>query len=145
MKSFSVSIRISARPEEIWAILTDAADYPSWNPTVEKVEGRIAPGQRVTVHAKISPGRAFPLSVTEFVPAKRMVWTGGLPFGLFTGERTFELTPSEGGVEFSMREAFRGLLSPLITRSIPDLQPSFEAFAAALKMRAEGLASSKGR
>ena len=108
MKSFSVSIRISARPEEIWAILTDAADYPSWNPTVEKVEGRIAPGQRVTVHAKISPGRAFPLSVTEFVPAKRMVWTGGLPFGLFTGERTFELTPSEGGVEFSMRESITG-------------------------------------
>jgi hypothetical protein len=36
-----------------------------------------------------------------------------------------------------MREEFRGLLAPLITRSIPDLQPAFDTFAADLKRRAE--------
>jgi hypothetical protein len=67
-----------------------------------------------------------------------MVWTGGMPFGLFTGTRSFTLTPgSNGEVAFAMREAFSGLLAPLITRSIPDLQPSFDTFAADLRRRAE--------
>ena len=43
----------------------------------------------------------------------------------------------DGAVTFAMREVFSGLLSPLIERSIPDLQPEFEAFAAALKRKVE--------
>jgi hypothetical protein len=61
-----------------------------------------------------------------------------MPLGLFTGTRTFTLTLADGGtVTFAMHEAFSGLLAPLITRSIPDLQPAFAAFAADLKRRAE--------
>jgi hypothetical protein len=65
-------------------------------------------------------------------------WGGGMPLGLFKGQRTFALRPSgNGGVEFSMREEFTGLLSPLIGRSIPDLQPAFDEFASDLKRAAE--------
>jgi hypothetical protein len=39
-----------------------------------------------------------------------------------------------------MREEFSGLMAPLITRSIPDLQPAFDQFAADLKARAEAKA-----
>jgi hypothetical protein len=100
--------------------------------------GRIAPSEKVTVYAKATPGRAFPLTVAEFEPNRKMVWSGGLPFGLFTGRRTYTLTPAKDGtVEFAMREEFGGLLAPLITRSIPDLQPAFDAFAADLKRQAE--------
>jgi hypothetical protein len=138
MKSFATTITIRARHETIWALLTDAAGYPLWNSTVEKIDGRIAAGERVTVHAKATPGRAFPLRVTEFAPPQRMVWTGGMPLGLFTGTRSYTLTPtSQGEVEFAMREEFSGLLAPLITRSIPDLQPAFDTFAGDLKRRAE--------
>ena len=138
MKTFQVSISIRATPDAIWEILTDASRYTTWNTTVDKVEGRIAPGEKVTVHAKLSPGRAFPVKVTEFVPGRKMAWTGGMPLGLFKGERTFTLTPrGDGMVEFRMTEVFGGLLSPLIERSIPNLQPAFDEFAAALKKRAE--------
>jgi hypothetical protein len=138
MKTFQASISIRAHPDAIWEILTDASGYTTWNTTVDKVEGRIAPGETVTVHSKLSSGRAFPVKVTEFVPGRRMAWTGGMPLGLFRGERTFTLTPrGDGTVEFQMREVFGGLLSPLIARSIPDLQPAFDEFAAALKKRAE--------
>jgi hypothetical protein len=138
MKTFSVSTSIAAPPEAVWGILTDAPRYTSWNTTVDKVEGRIAPGEKITVRTKLNPGRAFPVKVTGFVPGKRMVWTGGMPFGLFKGERTFTLTPNgSGAVEFRMSEVFSGPLSPLIERSIPDLQPMFNGFAAALKARAE--------
>lgn len=138
MKSFSATTLIRATPDAIWAILTDAANYTAWNTTVDRVDGRIAAGEMVTVHAKISPGRTFPVRVAEFVPARRMVWSSGMPLGLFKGERTFTLTPTaDGTVEFSMREVFTGLLEPLLSASIPDLRPAFEEFAAALKKRAE--------
>ena len=141
MKSFTASITIHALPETIWALLTDAATYPQWNYTVERVDGRIAPGEKVTVHAKSAPGRAFALTVTAFIPPERMVWAGGMPLGLFTGARSFTLAPAaDGSVAFAMCETYSGLLAPLITRSIPDLQPAFDTFAADLKRRAEAAA-----
>ena len=137
MKSFAVSILIHATPEWIWAILTDGGQWKSWNPTIERIEGSIVPDGKLKVYTQLSPGRAFPVRVTEFAPPERMVWTGGMPLGLFKGVRIYTLTPVQGGTEFAMSEVFSGLMAPLITRSIPDLQPSFDEFAAALKRRAE--------
>lgn len=138
MKTFSTTVLIQAAPETIWQILTDAPDYPSWNTTVAKVEGRIALGEKVTVHVKLAAGRAFPVKVVVFDAPRRMVWRGGMPLGLFKGERTYELhSLGAKGVEFTMRESFTGFLAPLIAKSIPDLQPAFDAFAACLKARAE--------
>jgi hypothetical protein len=139
MKTFSVTTSIHATAERIWALLTDAAGYTRWNHTIDKVEGRIALGEKVTIHAKINPGRAFPVKVTAFEPSRGMVWTGGMPLELFKGERTFTLQPAANEcVEFSMREQYTGLMAPLITRSIPDLQPAFDEFARDLKCAAEG-------
>jgi hypothetical protein len=138
MKSFASGITIQAAPEVIWRILTDAAGYPGWNTTVARVDGRIALGEKVTVHAKIAPGRAFPITVVAFDVPRRMVWRGGMPLGLFKGERIFELRPTVGGgVEFTMREDYSGWLAPLITKSIPDLLPAFNEFAVCLKAHAE--------
>jgi hypothetical protein len=138
MRRFATTASIRATPDTIWSILTDAARYPEWNPTVTKVDGRIAPGERVTVHVTINPGRAFPVTVATMDRPTRMVWRGGMPLGLFTGERTFSLTPQgHGTVEFTMRETFTGLLAPLIGRTIPNLQPVFDEFAASLKREAE--------
>lgn len=138
MKAFFVTASIRATPERIWALLTDATEYTRWNNTVEKVDGKIALGERVTVHPKINPGRAFPVKVSAFEPPQHMVWVGGMPLGLFRGERTFTLKPGlNGETEFSMREEYTGLMAPLICRSIPDLQPAFDEFANDLKRTAE--------
>lgn len=139
MKSFEVTKRISAPAETIWSLLVDVARWTEWNPTIARGEGRAEPGGKVTIYPTINPKRGFKLKVTEFVPHSKMVWGGGMPLGLFRGERTYTLTPQGNGqVEFRMREEFTGLMAPLITKSIPDLQPSFEEFAEALKKRAEG-------
>lgn len=141
MKTFAATATINAPASTVWALLTDGAAYPSWNTTVDRVEGRIAPGERIKVFVKINPGRAFPVKVAEFEPERRMVWSGGMPLGLFKGERTYTLTAKgEGAVEFAMREVFSGLFSPMIEKSIPDLQPAFDEFAAALKRAAEARA-----
>ena len=139
MKTFSTKIMINASANTVWNLLTDAPNWHTWNTTIDKIEGKIADGERVTVHAKISPGRAFPVKVAEFVPPERMVWKGGMPLGLFTGRRVFSITPLDNGnVEFAMEETFSGLMSPLISKSIPDLNPAFIEFAECLKKAAEG-------
>ena len=138
MKSFHIAILIDAPVSRIWSLLTDLPNWPRWNTTVDKVDGTIGLGSRVTVYAKASPGRAFPLKVSELAPPNLMVWRGGMPLGLFTGTRTYVLSPQQNGkLQFEMKEEFTGLMAPLITRSIPDLQPSFEEFAKCLKKAAE--------
>lgn len=137
MKTFQTKALIHAPADRIWALLTDAPAYPSWNTTIDKLEGRIGPGEKLKVHAKLSPGRVFPVRVTEFDRNQRMVWTGGMPFGLFKGVRTFTMVPKGDSVEFAMSEVFSGLLAPLIEGSLPDMQPAFDEFAAALKASAE--------
>jgi hypothetical protein len=137
VKAYQTTTVIRAPRTRIWSLLTDAEAYPSWNTTVDKVEGRIEVGQKIKVFAKLQPGRAFPVKVEQIVPNERMVWASRMPLGLFEGERTFTLEETADGVRFAMREVFRGLMFPLIGKSIPDLQPAFDEFAAALKRRAE--------
>ncbi|MCB0192396.1 MAG: SRPBCC domain-containing protein [Anaerolineae bacterium] len=140
MKEYRATTTISASPETIWQILTDAASYPEWDPNVERIEGQIAPGEKITAYTKLSPGRAFPVTVTEFVPKQKMTWSGGMPLGLFKGERMFTLVPNDNdSITFTVREIFSGPLLPLIGRSLPDLSTAFEQFAAGLKSRAEGV------
>jgi hypothetical protein len=142
MKEYSATTVINASPETIWAILTNAPGYPEWDPGVDRIEGQIAPGEKITAFTKLSPGRAFPVKVTEFVPGQKMTWTGGMPLGLFKGERTFTLAPQDNGAtKFSVREVFSGPLLPLIGRSLPDLNAAFEQFAAGLKNQAERAAN----
>lgn len=137
MKQFSTRVTIQAAPEKVWEILVNAADYPAWNTTVERIDGEISLGRKISVQTKANPGRAFPLDVATFEPPRTMVWTGGLPLGLFKGERVFSLLPGNNATDFSMTETFNGLLSPLIEKSLPDLQPAFDEFAACLKRRSE--------
>lgn len=138
MKAFSATTEINSTAERIWAILTDAARYTEWDPGMLRLEGSIAPGQTLTVYTKVAPKRAFKPKVTVFEPNHKMVWSSGMPLGLFKGERTFVLEQVTGNrVKFSMREEFTGPMMVMIGNTIPDLTATFEAFAAALKQRAE--------
>jgi hypothetical protein len=145
MKEYYVSRTIKADAETVWALLTDASKYTEWNKSVAKLEGTIEEGKKVKVFATINPKQGFPVTVAELDKPNKMVWLGGMPLGLFKGERTFLLMPKGNGeVEFAMREVFSGLLSPLMAKVIPDLTDSFNEFADCLKAAAEGAISSGG-
>jgi len=138
VKFYEATTNIKASPERIWALITDAPRYTDWNTTVDKVEGKIAPGETIKVLVKVNPERAFPVKVTEFKPNERMVWSGGMPLGLFKGERTYTLAPvGNGETRFHMREEYSGPMLGMIWKSIPDLGPAFQEFAVSLKTAAE--------
>jgi len=105
---------------------------------VDRVEGAIAPGSVVKVYVNILTSEPVPLTVTAFEPPNRMVWTGGMPLGLFRGQRTFTLEPlGNGELRFTVEEIFTGLVLPLFRRSIPDLRPMFDAITGGLKAELE--------
>ena len=54
MRSYESSATIDARPDVIWRILTDAPAYAAWDSGVERVEGRIAPGETIEVYSQAS-------------------------------------------------------------------------------------------
>ena len=62
---FSTSISIDAPAMKVWQILTNAEAYPDWDPGMIRLEGEIAPGNKITAYTKISPERAFPVTVTD--------------------------------------------------------------------------------
>lgn len=133
---YTVGSNINAPASRIWALLTDAKGFPRWNSTVQNIEGAIAPGQTIKLFVKVAPGRAFKLTVSEFVPDQRMVWSDGN--FIFRGVRTYTLTPqADGSTDFTMSEVFSGAMLPLIAGSLPNFGPEFEKYAADLKRAAE--------
>ncbi len=138
MKFFEVSRMIDAEPAQVWRNLTDARGLASGDLGVTKIEGSIGPGEKFKLWSEVAPERAFRLRVTTFEPERRMVWKGGIPLGLFQGVRTFTLSRTSGGVNFTMREDYTGPLAPILLRFMPDLNPSFEKFAKGLQSLSEG-------
>ena len=110
MKTFQATTTIKASPEKIWSLLADAKGFAGWDRNLIKIEGDIALNAKLKAFPKFTPGRAFPVRVSVLEPEKKMVWSGGMPLGLFKGERTFTLTPGANGTTtFSLREDFSGL------------------------------------
>ena len=135
--SYRAEAQIDAAPEAVWALLTDPSWYASGDNGVVRVEGQIADGEKIKVFSEVQPNRAFPVKVGDWAPSSGMTWTGGMPLGLFKGVRTFSLSAADGGTRFIMEEVFTGPLLGMISRSMPDLQPSFDQFTAGLKKAAE--------
>ncbi|MFI5283566.1 MAG: SRPBCC family protein [Candidatus Dormibacterales bacterium] len=134
---YSVNLTIGAPPQRVWDLLVDAPGYKRWNPSVVTIDGSIEAGRTIKLVSAVNPGRTFVLKVTAMDPPRRMVWSGGMPLGLFTGTRTFAIVVAGAGCHFSMSEDYTGLMSGLIFKSIPDLNASFKQFAESLKAAAE--------
>lgn len=137
MLEFKVERLIATAPERVWQVLTDAARLRQGF-GITRLEGEIVPGGRLKLWSEASPGRAFTLKVASMAAPREMVWTGGMPLGLFTGTRRFTLAARGGGTLFVMHEVYTGPLAGLIGKSIPDLTPSFTTFADGLEREATG-------
>jgi len=137
MKQISTHRHIAAPPEAVWALLTDPAALMRIGTGITRLDGRIAEGETIALCNEIAGDRVFRIKVSAVAPPARMLWSSGTP-GIFRGVREFTLRATDGGTDFAMVETYRGLMLPLIWRSLPDMQPSFDTFSAALAAAAEG-------
>jgi hypothetical protein len=133
----ATAIDVRATPERIWALLTNAADFPRWNSTVTRIAGKIERGEKLAIQVPAAPGRTFKPRVVKLEPGRTMVWSDGFA-PMFKGVRTFTLAPNpDGSTAFSMVEVLSGVMLPMIRGSLPDFGPTFETYAADLKREAE--------
>jgi hypothetical protein len=139
-------VDIDATPERVWRVLTDLPAYAEWNPFVTRAEGALVVGGRLSVSAP--PVNAFVQSrlhptVLEVAPFRQLrLWSRldrlAIP-GLIDVELTMTITDHEGGVRLWWQDQYRGLLAPLVSRSLNRHRlTAFTAMLDALKDRVEG-------
>jgi hypothetical protein len=142
MKELHSEIEIAAPAERVWRVLTDFPSYPQWNPFIRRIRGEPKTGERLEVRLEPPGGRGmtFRPKLLNVEANRELRWLGHLFVpGLFDGEHWLTIEPlGESRVRFVQREEFRGLLVPLLARSLDDnTRRGFEEMNHALKERAE--------
>jgi hypothetical protein len=140
VRTIETEIDVGAPPDDVWAVLTDFAAYPEWNPFLVEAAGRVEVGQRLSV-TLAPPGRK-PMTMKPRVqvvePGRQFAWLGHLFVpGLFDGRHEFLLEAREGGgTRFVQREEFGGVLVRLLGSKLFDqTRQGFEAMNQALAER----------
>jgi hypothetical protein len=133
--SINTEIQINAGPEDIWEVLEDFNNYPSWNPFIKMVKGEVKEGNRITVKVVPPGGRGMTFSprVLKFEKNKEIRWIGNFIIpGLFDGEHRLILTDNGNGTTtFEQSEKFNGILVPLF--KFENTRLGFEAMNQELK------------
>lgn len=115
-------IDIDASPGRVWAVLTDFARYPAWNPFIREIRGEAREGARL--HVRLGPPDGTPTTFTPVVtragPGREFSWLGTLVASwVFSGEHRFRLeTLGDGQTRFHHGEAFDGALVPLLRKRL---------------------------
>jgi hypothetical protein len=135
----SATIEIAVPPEQVWAVLTDLASYPEWNPVFRKASGQLTPGNKITI-TSTQPETGHTMTVKVKVltaePAAELRWASSV-LGLMTGEHSFILSPTSGGTRLVQTQTYRGLFTRFPPKTINRIQASFEAINEAIRQRAE--------
>lgn len=142
---FSVEItaatEIDATPERVWAVLTDTAAYPTWNPFLRRLEGSLEVGRTLTVEFRPredAEPRTMTPRVVDVEPGRRFAWLGRIAVpGVLDGRHTFTVEPTPGGgSRFVQHERLSGLLVPFFRRLLTvDTPRGFAAMNDALATR----------
>jgi len=146
MIEVKTDILINASAEKVYAVLTDFADYPNWNPFIKSVEGKPAVGERLTATMHMEGGKPFYVKPKVLVAnsGTEFRWLGHLYFkDLFDGEHYFILESLETNkTRLTHGEQFNGILSGPIMKNIKaGTEKAFQDMNRALKKRIQELES----
>lgn len=138
--TLQASIQVNATPQRVWAVLTDQAAYPDWNPFIVSSHGQIRVGATLTNRMHDASGdTTFTPTVLVVQPGRELRWIGKVgPGGIFDGEHTFTIRQLRPGVVlFTQREDFTGVAVPFYQHWLhADTLPMFRAMNAALAREA---------
>lgn len=147
MREICTDIDIAARPERVWRVLTDFANYGQWNPFLVAVEGRPEVGAKLALRTGYSRRQrpaVFKVTVRVAEEPRALVWGSGLGIpGIAYGEHGFDHVGGEGVPHVRHYERLSGLIVWLTGRLIRRLDRHYRQLNSALKDRVECGAASR--
>lgn len=91
---------ITALTSVLWEIMIQVDKYPQWYSAMLEASGTPRLSAKLKFRVKAMDGSTRQLSFTgtvvEFVPERRLVWTGGM-FPILMGRHFFEFVPMQDG------------------------------------------------
>ena len=135
----SAMIDIAAAPERVWAVLTDFASYPAWNPVFCEASGELAVGNQLTLKTiQPSNGRTMTVKVKVVAarPAAELRWESRV-LGVSSSKRGFILSPDVHGTQLTQTGSYEGLFTSFPAKTISRIRANFDAINEAVKEQAE--------
>jgi hypothetical protein len=141
-REIATEIAIDGPPVQVWAVLTDTAAYPQWNPFIVALHGELIENSVIDFKFVFPPAPPLPAQarVLRVVVACELRWAGNfLADWLIRAEHYHVLDESIGGrTRLRHGETFSGLLAaplwPLLRRFG---RPAYLRFNEALRRRVE--------
>lgn len=140
MESLRTQQDVNATADVVWSVLQDGAQYCSWVPGVEDVEGDVADGQTITL---VSDGGHERTAVKIAATANRrlMSWRYGAGFGLDSTELAFDVADTGFGCTVVLTRDDGGMLHGVFGADDGDPKARLDALAAALAAAGEARAA----
>jgi uncharacterized protein YndB with AHSA1/START domain len=137
MKRYELTKLVSASRETVWRVWSDAPGWPSWNPTVSRLEplqsGLLEPGARYRIHQPRLATMVW--TVVQLEPGVSFTWEA-TTVGLRTsGEHRIQCSDDSKQVTVQLVLRLDGWLAPLLGWA------SGPTILSNLKLEAESLAT----
>jgi hypothetical protein len=137
-------LEIAAPPATVWAVITDLASYPAWNPFVVACVSTLEPGAPIAMRVRVLPFLAQPQRERIFahVPGRRLSYGIPMrPFGSLASSRSHSLTPiAPDRTRYVSQFELTGWMAPVVALLLGNrLARGFTAMSNAIKTRAETL------
>ncbi|MFT5839044.1 MAG: hypothetical protein ACI9UT_001546 [Flavobacteriales bacterium] len=135
------TIDINATPEAVWKELTNFSAYNDWNPMLKNVDTQLQLGAPVDFEVQVGKTKRMKLKakMTQIDAPVELNWTGGNVLAV-SGKHYFSIEKlSDTQVRLHHGEYYKGLLFPLMAKTLKRAAPLYDGMNAALKARLEGL------
>jgi carbon monoxide dehydrogenase subunit G len=134
---FRASVEINVSPEKAWALINNVEEWPKWILSLKKIEkvseGSLGVGSRVLVVARSLITVNLLMTITEFIPGRRVVMEGKVLGVRMT--RYYEMEPvGQNKAKLTAGGEVSGLLAFLVRRGGQKLS---EEIVQALKKKVE--------
>lgn len=140
MESLRTQQDVDATADVVWSVLQDGAQYCTWVPGVEDVEGDVDDGQSIMLVSEGGDERTA-VKISANANRRLMTWRTGAALGLDSTEVAFDVADTGFGCTVVLTRTDGGLLHGVLGNDDGDPKARLDALAAALAAAGEARAA----
>ena len=143
MQEIKTQIEIEAPTAKVCEIIENVDQWHQWSPIINGSSGKPSLGEQVNItmtgKEKGSDGPKYSPTIIALEKEAVLHWRAKMMAGfIFTNDKIFELSATEKGTHLIHIETFKGLMAPLMSKSVAKNVPAMlDSMNLALKALAE--------